>query len=78
MRRKLFLTAVILTGAVFLLSGFFPDMWVPEAAKEDVTAVYHDGTVLSVRQKQDHYILELKDPGGFKVRLNIYDEIKDY
>ena len=78
MRRKLFLIAVILTGAVFLLSGFFPDMWVPEAAKEDVTAVYHDGTVLSVRQKQDHYILELKDPGGFKVRLNIYDEIKDY
>lgn len=77
MRRKLFLTAVILTGAVFLLSGFFPDMWVPEAAKEDVTAVYHDGTVLSVRQKQDHYILELKDPAGFKVRLNIYEEIKD-
>lgn len=77
MRRKLFLTAVILTGAVFLLSGFFPDIWVPEAAKEDVTAVYHDGTVLSVRQKQDHYILELKDPGGFKVRLNIYEEIKD-
>ena len=77
MRRKLFLCAVILTGAVFLLSGFFPDIWVPEAAKEDVTAVYHDGTVLSVRQKQDHYILELKDPAGFKVRLNIYEEIKD-
>lgn len=77
MRRKLFLCAVILTGAVFLVSGFFPDLWVPEQAVADSSPAYHEGIVLSVRDKDDHYMLELRDPGGFKVRVNIYDEVKD-
>ena len=77
MRRKLFLCAVILTGAVFLISGFFPDMWVPKQAVADVSPAYHEGIVLSVKDKSDHYMFELRDPGGFKVRVNIYDEVKD-
>ena len=77
MRRKLFLCAVILTGAVFLVSGFFPDLWMPEQAVADGSPAYHEGIVLSVKDKDDHYMLELRDPGGFKVRVNIYDEVKD-
>ncbi|MBR3261232.1 MAG: DNA internalization-related competence protein ComEC/Rec2 [Firmicutes bacterium] len=77
MRRKLFLCAVILTGTVFLVSGFFPDLWVPKQAVADGSPAYHEGVVLSVRDKDDHYMLELRDPGGFKVRVNIYDEVKD-
>lgn len=77
MRRKLFLCAVILAGAVFLVSGFFPDLWVPEQAVADGSPAYHEGIVLSVKDKDDHYMLELRDPGGFKVRVNIYDEVKD-
>lgn len=77
MRRKLFLCAVILTGAVFLVSGFFPDLWMPEQAVADGSPAYHEGIVLSVKDKGDHYMLELRDQGGFKVRVNIYDEVKD-
>ena len=77
MRRKLFLCAVILTGAVFLVSGFFPDLWVPEQAVSDSSPAFHEGTVLSVRAKQDHYMIELRDERGFKVRINLYDELTD-
>ncbi len=76
MRRKLFLSAVILTGAVFLVSGFFPDLWVPKQAVPDSTPSYHEGTVLSVKAKPDHYMIELRDVRGFKVRVNLYDELQ--
>ncbi len=77
MRRKLFLIAVILTVAAFLLSGFFPDIWVPDNAAEDASITEHEGTVLSLRNKTDHYIVELKDKRSFRVRINYYDDLND-
>ena len=74
MRRKLFFCAAILTGAVFVILSFLPDLAVPRAVTEDQSLAEHRGTVLSVRYKTDHFILILMDERGFRVRLNYYGE----
>lgn len=77
MRRKLFLFAVILTVTVFLITSFFPDLWVPGKASEDKDTVSHAGVILSVREKEKGSVLIVKDPGGFKVRLQYYGNDPD-
>lgn len=76
MRRKLFLFAVILTGAVFLITGFYPDIWVPKAADEDKAVSVHEGRIINIRDKTDHYVIEIQDERGFRVRINYYESIE--
>ena len=66
MRRKLFLMAAVLTGAVFIILSFFPDHAVPRAVSGDSGMTDHRGTVLSVRFKSDHFIMIINDERGFK------------
>ena len=78
MRRKLFLMAAVLTGAVFIILSFFPDLAVPRTVSGDSGMTDHKGTVLSVRFKSDHFIMIIDDERGFKIRLNYYGEQDAY
>ncbi len=74
MRRKLFISAVMLLITVFLICEAFPDIWVPAEAKADETIAVHSGTVEEVREKNGKWIIDVKDDRGFLIRLNYYDD----
>ena len=77
MRRKLFLYAVILLGAVFLMDTLWPDLWVPRAVRADEEAQVHYGRVVAMVHKEDHWDLTVMDERGFKVRLGCYRELAE-
>ncbi len=77
MRRKLFLFAVILTGTVFLMTGFFPDLWIASRAEKVRGMTSHEGTVLSVKIRDNGTVLSIRDPEGVMIRGICYEPVED-